>query len=306
MSFHPIQAAFMALTLSLGLQIVLPTVLTLLADTLLGTDLKGQAQHPGQFKGIETAVYKVIIILTQTLGIGVVAFGVAYGSGDTLKELRLKMPANPILIALAVACMLVALPFIQYTVFSPDNFRLPEAFRGLEDAMREMEAANERMLTPLLATGLPLTLAAIALTPGIMEELLFRGVIQSSFARRVSPHVAIWLAAILFSTIHFQVYGFLGRALLGAGFGYLCWWSGSIWPAIAAHATNNAVSAVAAYLNTQGTAPEITDENASVPIWAALLSLAATLGLLRVFRKQSEKSYDAYSDPYNDSRNDES
>jgi membrane protease YdiL (CAAX protease family) len=52
-------------------------------------------------------------------------------------------------------------------------------------------------------------------------------------------HVAIWVTAILFSALHMQFYGFLPRMLLGAMFGYVFYWSGSLWLPILGHFINN-------------------------------------------------------------------
>ena len=45
-------------------------------------------------------------------------------------------------------------------------------------------------------------------------------------------HLSVWISAALFSAIHMQFFGFVPRMLLGALFGYLVAYSGSLWPAI--------------------------------------------------------------------------
>ena len=54
----------------------------------------------------------------------------------------------------------------------------------------------------------------------------------------------IWIAAILFSAFHLQFYGFLPRMILGAYFGYLLYWSKSIWIPVFAHFVNNAFAVI--------------------------------------------------------------
>jgi len=61
-------------------------------------------------------------------------------------------------------------------------------------------------------------------------------------------HAAIWVTAFIFSAIHVQFYGFLPRILLGAAFGYMAVWSGSLWLPILAHFINNAVGVIAFYI----------------------------------------------------------
>ena len=60
-------------------------------------------------------------------------------------------------------------------------------------------------------------------------------------------HLSVWVSAALFSAIHMQFFGFLPRMLLGALFGYLVAYSGSLWPAIVGHFVNNAGVVIAAW-----------------------------------------------------------
>jgi hypothetical protein len=59
--------------------------------------------------------------------------------------------------------------------------------------------------------------------------------------------LGIWVSAVLFSAIHMQFFGFVPRMLLGAGFGYLVAYSGSLWPAVLGHFVNNAGVVLAAF-----------------------------------------------------------
>lgn len=83
----------------------------------------------------------------------------------------------------------------------------------------------------------------IAIMAGIGEELLFRGVLQKILINWTrNTHVGILCAAIIFSAIHFQFFGFFPRMILGMVLGYLYVWSKSIWVPIIAHALNNALT----------------------------------------------------------------
>jgi membrane protease YdiL (CAAX protease family) len=83
----------------------------------------------------------------------------------------------------------------------------------------------------------------IAILPAIGEEFLFRGVLQRLFINWTrNAHVGILVSAFLFSFIHFQFYGFVPRFLLGLYFGYLMFWSASIWVPVAAHLINNGMA----------------------------------------------------------------
>src|SRR5690554_5832087 len=97
-----------------------------------------------------------------------------------------------------------------------------------------------------------LALIVIGLIPAVGEELLFRGLVQNQIgAITKNIHVAIWLAAFLFSTFHFQFYGFVPRMFLGVLFGYLYYWSGNLFIAMLAHFINNGLTLILLYMYQQ-------------------------------------------------------
>ncbi len=83
--------------------------------------------------------------------------------------------------------------------------------------------------------------AAVLLAPAC-EEIAFRGYLQSALGLRRRPAAAIVGAALLFAAIHLDPIRFPALFVLGAVFGWLTWRAGSVWPAVAAHAANNAVT----------------------------------------------------------------
>jgi len=114
-----------------------------------------------------------------------------------------------------------------------------------------------RLLRP--PTGLrPLwqDLLCFAAVPALCEEILFRGAILSSLGAPLLPDPAlrakpaptlkaalrpIFLCALLFGIFHLSRYKLVPTMLLGIGFGAAAVLSGSLWPAIAMHFTNNAL-----------------------------------------------------------------
>ena len=97
--------------------------------------------------------------------------------------------------------------------------------------------------------GLFINLLMIAIIPAIGEEFFFRGLLQRIFSNWVrNTHWGIIISAFLFSAIHMQFYGFFPRFLLGAMFGYLFVWSGSLWLPVLAHFINNSLAVIAYYL----------------------------------------------------------
>jgi membrane protease YdiL (CAAX protease family) len=141
--------------------------------------------------------------------------------------------------------------------------------------------------------GLLINIFMVALIPALGEEFLFRGMIQRILYEWFrNKHLAIWIAALLFSLMHYQFLGLFPRVLLGALFGYLFVWTGSIWMAVLAHFINNGVAVIYYYIFYQGTLEVEPDhigleENAVLMI---ITSLALTILLLAVIQQQSRGS----------------
>ena len=139
-------------------------------------------------------------------------------------------------------------------------------------------------------TGFLVNLFVVAALPAICEELMFRGLFQRIFTNwSKNAHVGIWISAALFSAIHFQFQGFIPRLFLGALFGYLFLFSGSLWVPIFAHFINNAMAVLAFYLYQIGTItqnPETFEGSLTSP-WTILISCIA-LGLVLYTIRQNE------------------
>ena len=132
-----------------------------------------------------------------------------------------------------------------------------------------------------LPIDLLVAMLVIAVLPAIGEELVFRGLIQNELYRGTKNiHVAIWVAAILFSAIHFQFFGFVPRLLLGALFGYLYYWSRNLWIPILAHFVNNGLSVLVMYFYQRGSFEYDLENPESVPLNAVIISGVVTIGLL--------------------------
>lgn len=117
------------------------------------------------------------------------------------------------------------------------------------------------------------TLAA-ALAAPFAEEAAFRGYVQSSLRTWMRPWPAISLGAFLFAAMHLDPVRFPAVLLLGIAFGWLTWRTGSLWPAVAAHAVNNALGS---WFALSGAADPT--EQASLPAALVVLVLGGALAV---------------------------
>ena len=177
-------------------------------------------------------------------------------------------------------------PLVEWNM----NVTFPEFLKEFEIWAKnaESQATNlTKVMTTFASPGdLLIGVLVIAVLPAIGEEVVFRGLFQNELMRASGNiHVAIWLSAIIFSTIHFQFYGFIPRLLLGALFGYLYFWSGNLLIPIVAHFFNNAFGVVMIYLYQSKITDLNVEDNTAAPMMYVLMNLVITAGLLYYFRK---------------------
>lgn len=206
--------------------------------------------------------------------------------GDLFYPARIEWIPSLLTVFVVIIFMAVNSVFIEWNA----NVDFPEFANNFEEWAKEREdtaAGMTKFLTDFGSPGeLLVALVVIAILPAVGEEIVFRGLIQNELYKATrSIHISIWFAAILFSAIHFQFFGFVPRLLLGALFGYLYYWSGSLLLAILAHFVNNGVSIVALYLYQQGTFSFDVESPESQPASIVILSAALTTALLYYFYK---------------------
>ena len=202
---------------------------------------------------------------------------------------------------LTTSILLLSMPAMNFIVHCNESIVFPESLKGLESTLKAMEETSQAQIKILLGNptigNLIISILIVGVLTGIGEELFFRGGLQNIF--RTAPmnhHHAIWISAIIFSAIHFQFYGFFPRILLGAFFGYLAYWSGSIWLPIFTHTLNNTlvvisewfISRKAITFNINDIATNFSFESY---ILIALSIISTTLGIIILYRSFYKQHY---------------
>lgn len=199
-----------------------------------------------------------------------------------------KIISIPLLLTIfiVVAFMSVNSIFIEWNA----NVDFPDFMHGFEVWAKKMEQQAQE-LTILMTRfdhlgDFILAMVVMGLIPSIGEELLFRGLIQNQLGVITKNiHVAIWLAAFLFSVFHFQFYGFVPRMFLGVLFGYLYYWSGNLYVAILAHFVNNGLTLILLYLYQQEIVDFDIETSTAVPMANVLFSFVLGIALMFYFKK---------------------
>jgi len=89
----------------------------------------------------------------------------------------------------------------------------------------------------------------IAITPGICEEIMFRGTILNSYEVK-GKFKAILISSLLFGLFHFNIFNFAGPTFLGIILGVLVLRTDSILASIVGHTFNNTIALSIGYLIT--------------------------------------------------------
>jgi membrane protease YdiL (CAAX protease family) len=211
------------------------------------------------------------------------------------KSFQLNTSGKKINYLLIVLLMFASMPLVSWIIELNANMVLPDFMSSIEQWMRTKELQNGQATKAFLTFdgvgSLIYMLIVIAVIPAVGEELLFRGVLQKIFINWFKkPHLAIWVTAILFSALHMQFFGFFPRMLLGVLFGYIFYWSKSLWLPILGHFINNGSVVILSYFY-----PEMI-KNADVSIFEEneysvvfyIASFILSMGIIFLIKKVNE------------------
>lgn len=187
----------------------------------------------------------------------------------------------------------LAYPALNQIIYWNSIIAFPDFLKDLEETFRNWEEASNKSAMLLLDVnsvwGMLVNLIVIGIITGFGEECLFRGgLMQMMRGSGCNKILAIWISAFIFSAVHFQFFGFIPRLILGAWFGYMLLWTGSLWTAIFAHALNNGMVVFVSWFSKNQylgfNADEIGVVTAGIP-WPFLASISITAAFLILFRK---------------------
>ncbi|MDE6393822.1 MAG: CPBP family intramembrane metalloprotease [Duncaniella sp.] len=189
---------------------------------------------------IATVAQDVLLFIVPAIATSVL---VSYDGGRMLCVDR--MPVALVLL-MALVVYVCGIPAMNALVAWNESLTLPASLAPLEEAMRQSEDAAKEAVEILFGGtswgDLIVCLLIVGVLAGVSEELFFRGAMQRLLSSgRMGPHAAIWVTAVLFSVFHMQFFGFFPRLILGAFFGYLLYWSGSVWLPAMIHVLNNSL-----------------------------------------------------------------
>lgn len=221
-----------------------------------------------------------------------------YSNGETGRYLFANHLPSPAQCLTAVILLIAITPFIGFIGEWNNQISFPESLSSIETWMRQQENAAQDVVSQILnvetAADWLFVFLILAVSAGITEEFLFRGVMQRLLLEKFKRvHLSVWATAFIFSAIHLQFFGFFPRILLGAFCGYLLVWTRNIWIPVLAHTLNNAAYVATEYaIKQEWTTAEATEMDISWKGFAiAVAGLAIFVLLIRRFKNRQTAQY---------------
>ena len=232
----PLQFAFLSLVLVFFLYQVVGGGLTLVLSRG-----KITADNVQWMRGA-TLIAQILFILVPTLvlarlrGLHVASY------------FRFHIPDHKEVIATVVGVFSLQQVFQGYMMVQ-DALPLPSKVQQFIDYFKKLLEETYKLLVDAHSpTEFLFVVLVVALVPALVEELLFRGLIQRSFEEAVGGMRGAVIAGVIFGAYHLNVFSLIPLAGLGVYFGFIVYRSQNISIGISAHFFNNFIACVAAYM----------------------------------------------------------
>ena len=198
-------------------------------------------------------VWPITVLVSPHLGIAATELTLLWFAALYIKRNRLVSEDLLLLNATPISTMLLVVPtalaggllvgeldFYVGALLRQFNWSAPV---GLQRGIVEIQIVNN-------VFDLPKVGLSVVFLPGVCEELFFRGFVLTGMYVHVGTKRALLISAALFALAHFNPWQFPALFAMGLLFAMLVYWTHSIYPAILAHSTNNALSVTGINLRT--------------------------------------------------------
>jgi membrane protease YdiL (CAAX protease family) len=233
----PVLFAFLSLLLVFFLYQIVGGIVTVLLFGIQPTE-----QHVFGYR-LTTGIAELLLILVPTIAlVHLISFAPA-------KFLRLR-PASvqsfifPLIGIFSLQQMLqVYLIFQDRIPLPPDVQSSMQQFKDMMDQLYKLLASSNTVPELLWV------ILIVAFIPAIAEEFLFRGLVQRSFEKAVSPMRAAVMTGIIFGAYHLNPFSFVPLVALGVYLGFVAYRADSLWASVATHFYNNALACISLYFS---------------------------------------------------------
>lgn len=206
---------------------ILETNLIYLAIALLLITLGSKAQYREIYTGLLITEY-LIVLLPILLYLKLKDYSI--GHNLKLNKISFKQAILILFIVIFSYPIAVFFNFIGIMILSKFIYIKPNSV--------PIPSTWEQFLIGFLVIGL---------TPGICEEIMFRGMVMSSY-ESLGRKKAIIYSAVLFGLFHFNAQNLFGPIYLGILFGIIAYKTNSLISTILGHTVNNTIALTIGYV----------------------------------------------------------
>jgi hypothetical protein len=272
----------------IGFSIIIPIFLMLVGITIWGKEV---VLNMGSNQA--SLSYLIYFQLFTQIGVfaGVALFFARMNTSAVFDFLKFKSVKWGGFLFLSIIAIVAVIPLSSWLMQVSLAFPYPDSMKEFIEILKKLEDGGNNLMTRFLSiegwSGLIFNLFFLALIPALCEELLFRGALMNVLQQLMkNKHLVVILSAILFSAMHMQFFGFLSRFVLGLILGYATLYSGSLFPSIAAHFTNNALSVIGFYLSDK---KDLNEVGSIDNYWVLGLTVLVAIFTVVVMRQKSLK-----------------
>lgn len=195
---------------------------------------------------------RLITIFSQFILILIPVYLLNYLSGNTFLDGFNIKKTNFIYYFLAFVGIIVVQPALQFYMFLQEKIieNLPfntNIIESIKNISNQLEEYTIKLVSANSLNELFIVIIAIALTPAICEEFMFRGLILNTLLKSGRIKLSIILTGLIFAIFHFHPFNVIPLFFLGIYLSIITYYSRSIYPAIMVHFVNNIISVFAVY-----------------------------------------------------------
>ncbi len=247
---------------------------------------------------LSTGIGQILFLLVPTLIL------VRFISLKPKEFFRLRAPNMKAFFVPIVGIFSLQVVLQIYLVFQERIPLPPDLEQQLDEFKQLMDEAYKLLVSSNSIPELFWVIFVIALIPAIVEELLFRGLVQRSFEKSMSPMRAAVATGIIFASYHLNPSSFVPLAAIGIYLGFLAMRADSLWVSMATHFYNNALATIIFYFHFDddyvitGNAEKMSTGMLLFTFWLfGLIFLISTIYFIHITKKPVEhKDAVAYDD----------
>lgn len=219
-----------------------------------------------------------------------------YSSPKALPYVGIQKFIAPVLVIACIALLFCIQPLVGWL----GEINAHIKFGSLQKYLESAEAIYNRALQVFLQMktfgDLLVNLFIMALLPAIAEELFFRGALQKTLLRLSGkPWLAILISSLIFGLLHGTFFKLLPIFTLGLLLGTVYYVTRNLWYTITIHFLNNAFAVLSVYYAGQNNFfKKLANDDISVPLYAAIISLIVAGAIVYFIKKKSDKVFPAF------------